>query len=127
MLKTLLRLILALFFILAGMNHFRMPAAYASMVPPWLPFPAALSVIAGIFEILGGIGILLPDLRREAGWGLVALLVAVFPANLHAALMGHIDGFSYSPAALWIRVPFQAVLIAWVVWVSIRRERGLGI
>jgi uncharacterized membrane protein len=124
MVKILLRWLLAAFFILAGMNHFRMPSMYAAMVPPWLPWPAGLSAIAGVAEILGGIGILLPDFRRWAGWGLVVLLVAVFPANLHVALIGHMEGFSISPAVLWLRLPFQAVLIAWVAWVAIARERS---
>jgi uncharacterized membrane protein len=127
MLKTLLRWILAIFFILAGLNHFRMPSVYVAMVPPWLPWPSGLSAIAGDCEILGGFGILIPAFRRAAGWGLIALLVAMFPANLHVALMGHMEGFSFSAAVLWIRLPFQAVLIAWVSWVAIARERSIGI
>lgn len=122
--KILLRWLIAVFFILAGVNHFRMPSVYAAMVPPWLPWPAGLSAIAGVAEILGGIGILLPEFRRWAGWGLVVLLVAVFPANLHAALVGHMEGLSVSPAVLWLRLPFQAVLIAWVAWVTLARERS---
>jgi len=126
-LKAFLRDILAVFFVLAGLNHFRVPSAYVAMVPAWLPWPANLSAIAGVCEILGGIGVLLPGLRRAAGWGLVALLVAVFPANLNVALMGHIEGSSHSPAMLWARLPLQAVLIAWVAWVAIARDRRLGI
>jgi uncharacterized membrane protein len=79
------RWILGVFFVLAGANHFRMPEVYLGMMPPWLPWPAGLSAVAGACEVLGGIGILLPRLRAAAGWGLVALLVAVFPANLNVA------------------------------------------
>lgn len=125
--KKLLRFILVLFFVLAGVNHFRVPSAYAAMVPAWLPWPVGLSVTAGIFEILGGVGIMLPEFRRPAGWGLVALLIAVFPANLHAAIMGHVEGFSYTPEILWMRLPLQAVLIAWVAWVALARERTVVI
>jgi uncharacterized membrane protein len=116
------RWILAAFFILAGMNHFRMTAVYVSMIPPWLPWPSGLNLIAGVCEILGGIGVLLPQVRCAAGWGLIALLVAVFPANLHVALLGHMPGTSFTPAVLWLRLPFQAVLIAWVAWVAIWDE-----
>ncbi len=127
MLKPVVRCILVVFFVLAGMNHFRVPAIYLAMMPPWLPWPAGLSTIAGIAEILGGIGIFLPQTRRVAGWGLVVLLVAVFPANVHVALMGHMEGFSFSAAVLWLRLPFQAVLIAGVSWSAIAREPSLVI
>jgi uncharacterized membrane protein len=124
MIRVAFRWVIAAFFIMAGMNHFRMPATYAGMIPPWLPWPAGLSLIAGACEILGGIGVLLPRVRSAAGWGLIALLIAVFPANLHVALMGHMPGFGFSPLTLWLRLPFQLVLIAWVAWVSIWDERA---
>jgi uncharacterized membrane protein len=96
------------------------------MMPPWLPWPAALIAVSGACEILGGIGILVPGTRRAAAWGLVALLAAVFPANLHVALMGRMPGFSFSPAALWLRLPFQPVLAAAVIWAAIPHGRGRG-
>jgi len=120
------RWILALFFIAAGANHFRMPATYLGMMPGWLPWPRALNAISGAAEILGGLGLLWPQFRRAAGWGLVALLVVVFPANAHVALMGHMPGFNFSPTVLWLRLPFQAVFIAWVWWVSLRRTEPAG-
>jgi uncharacterized membrane protein len=127
MTKAIFRWILALFFILAGLNHFRVPSLYLAMIPPWLPWPSGLNAIAGDCEILGGIGIMMRDFRRAAGWGLVALLVAVFPANLHVALAGHMEGFAFSPTVLWLRLPFQAVLIAWVAWVAIKKDKSIGI
>jgi uncharacterized membrane protein len=123
MTRTLFRWLLAAFFIAAGINHFRRPALYFAMIPPWLPWPALLNAISGACEVLGGIGVLLPFLRRAAGWGLIALLVAVFPANLHVALMGHMPGFSFSRETLWLRLPFQAVFIAWIAWVAIWEGR----
>jgi uncharacterized membrane protein len=122
MLKKLFRWILAVFFVLAGTNHFRMPATYINMIPPWLPWPTWLNNISGFCEILGGVGLLLPGLRIAAGWGLIALLVAVFPANVHVALQGHMTGTSFSPAVLWLRLPFQVVFIAGVVWVAFKRS-----
>lgn len=126
MTRVVFRWILAAFFIAAGTNHFRVPGAYIAMIPPWLPWPAGLNLIAGVCELMGGIGVLLPPMRLAAGWGLIALLVAVFPANLHVALIGRMPGFSFSQAILWLRLPFQAVLIAWVAWVAIADERGPG-
>ena len=122
--RIVFRWFLAAFFIAAGINHFRMPSVYIAMIPPWLPWPAGLNLIAGVCELLGGIGVLLPSVRIVAGWGLIALLIAVFPANLHVALMGHMPGFGFSQATLWLRLPFQAVLIAWVAWAAIAEGRG---
>jgi uncharacterized membrane protein len=117
-----LRWVLAVFFLGAGANHFRAPELYLGMMPPWLPWPAALNAIAGGAEMLGGLGLLVPPARRLAGWGLVALLLAVFPANLHVALAGAMPGTNFSPLTLWLRLPFQAVFVAWVWWVALARE-----
>jgi uncharacterized membrane protein len=118
-LRSSLRWVLAAFFVAAGSNHFREPAVYAGMMPAWLPWPSALIGISGACEILGGIGILVRRTRRAAGWGLVALLATVFPANLHVALIGHMPGFGFSRELLWLRLPAQGVFIAWVLWVAI--------
>jgi len=87
---------------------------YAAIVPPFIPNARALVLISGAFEILGGIGVLLPFSRVAAGWGLIALLVAVFPANIYMATEA--ERFrSVAPAwTLWARLPLQAVLILWV-------------
>jgi uncharacterized membrane protein len=119
MLKCILRWILAAFFVLAGLNHFRTPALYLGMMPPWLPWPSAANVLAGAAEVLGGVGLLPQRSRRSAGWGLIALLIAVFPANVHVALQGRMPGLNVSPAGLWLRLPFQAVFIAAVAWVAL--------
>jgi uncharacterized membrane protein len=117
--RKIFRFLLAAFFVVAGLNHFRMPATYLAMMPEWVPAPYAMNIISGGCEVLGGAGILIPRLRIAAGWGLIALMVAVFPANLHAALLGRMPGFSVSPTVLWLRLPFQAVFIAWIAWVAI--------
>jgi len=116
--KTLARWIIALFFVLAGLNHFRSPEVYLGMMPPGMPQPGLINVISGAAEALGGIGLLLPATRRAAAAGLVLLLVVVFPANVHVARMGHMPGFNFSPLVLWLRLPCQAVFIAWVAWVG---------
>jgi uncharacterized membrane protein len=124
MLRTISRWVLAIFFVVAGANQFRAPEMYRGMMPPWLPWPEAMNAISGAAEILGGVGLIAPWAwaRRWAGWGLLALLVAVFPANVHVALQGKMPGTDFSAAVLWWRLPFQAVFAAWVWWVALAKE-----
>ncbi len=76
---------LSVWFLINGVNHFVSTDAYVSTVPTYLAAPLALVYVSGIFEILGGLGVLHPGTRRLAGWGLIALLIAVFPANIEMA------------------------------------------
>jgi uncharacterized membrane protein len=122
--QTAARWVLALFMIVAGVNHFLAPEIYLGMMPAWLPFKAAANVISGAAEIAGGLGLLIPRFRRAAAWGLIALLIAVFPANIQVALQGTMPGLENAPPALlWLRLLFQPVFIAWVWWVGLKRER----
>ncbi len=115
--KAVLRWVLGLFMIAAGINHFLAPAPYVAMMPEALPWPLALVYLSGFFEALGGLGLLIPVTRRWAAWGLVALLVAIFPANLNMAINELPVGSLHPPAwALWARLPLQVVLIAWAWW-----------
>jgi uncharacterized membrane protein len=114
-LKLSLKLLLALFMVLAGINHFRDPEFYLKMMPPYLPWHAALNYLSGAFEIILGILLLVPRLSRLAAWGIIALLIAVFPANLHMALNPELFP-DVKPTALLIRLPFQAMFIAWAYW-----------
>jgi uncharacterized membrane protein len=110
------RTIVAIIFILAGANHFWHCPFYVRITPPVFPHRAALVYISGFAEIAGGIGLLIPMLRFAAGWGLIALLIAVFPANCYMAF--YPERFSKLPLAtiaFWLRLPLQFVLIA-VVW-----------
>ena len=103
--------------VLAGLNHFLVPATYVAMMPSMLPSPWALVYISGVAEILGGLGLILPRTRKLAGWGLVALYVAVFPANLNMAVHHLRLGTRELPSwALWLRLPLQGLLIAWAWW-----------
>ncbi len=119
--RSLLRWVLVAFFVLAGVNHFRTPAIYYGMMPAWITWPVAANVVSGLAEILGGIGLFFPATKRLAGCGLIALLVVVFPANVHVALLGRMPGTDFSPATLWLRLPFQAVFIALVWWAAVKR------
>lgn len=114
--KRIARYVFGAGFIVAGLNHFLMTAFYVSIVPPYLPWPLALVVISGLAEM--GLGAALLALGRWstlAAWGLIALLIAVFPANVHMAL--HPWLYPWAPVAtLWLRLPLQVVLIAWAYW-----------
>jgi uncharacterized membrane protein len=112
--------VIAAAFAAAGTLHFASPGFYLRIMPAYLPWHHALVLVSGAAEIAGGVGVLVPRLRRAAGIGLIALLVAVFPANLEMAL--HPGRFGISPVLLWLRLPLQAVLIAWVWWAAVKRS-----
>jgi len=117
--KPVFRGILAALMIFAGVMHFVDPETFVKIVPPYLPAALLLVYVSGVFEILGGAGLLIPRLRRAAGLGLIALYAAVFPANVYMAMNGISFGEGPTPAwALWLRLPLQIVLILWAWWVS---------
>nr|WP_242044678.1 hypothetical protein [Leptolyngbya sp. FACHB-1624] len=99
---------------------------YARIVPP--VFPAFPSVyVSGFFEILGGIGLLIPWLSVAAAWGLISLFIAVFPANIYLAVHDiQIDGIPHSQFLYWARLPLQAVLLAWAYWYTRDPEEQPG-
>ena len=106
---------LSALFVFAGTMHFVVPASYASIIPGWVPFPVEMVYLTGVAEIAGGIGLLMERFRRAAALGLIALLVAVFPANvqmLQDAMAGDASGLYQ--AALFLRLPLQPLLIVWV-------------
>jgi len=115
--KTALQWLLTVFMVAAGMNHFLSPEPYVAMMPGALPAPWALVYISGVAEIAGGLGLILPATRRAAAWGLIALFVAVLPANINMAVNELPLGTMHVPTwALWARLPLQLVLIAWAYW-----------
>ena len=111
-LKLFGRILFGLLFIAAGITHFVRPEFFLRIMPPYLPWHMALVLISGAAEILLGIAVMIPRLKRWAAWGLIALLIAVFPANLHMAMNPELFA-DISPAALYIRLPIQALLILW--------------
>ncbi|MDB6040742.1 MAG: DoxX [Verrucomicrobiales bacterium] len=100
-------------FVVAGTNHFANPEPYLAMMPGYLLWPHALVQISGIAEILGGVGFLFHGTRPAAAWGLIALLVAVFPANLNVALHGW-PGIDVPRWIFWARLPLQLLFLWWV-------------
>jgi uncharacterized membrane protein len=107
----------AVFYVGAGTLHFLRPEFYLKIVPPYIPWHLAMVQISGFFEIMGGLGLLIPRTRRAAAWGVVALLIAVFPANLYMATNPVEAGATtIAPVLRWGRLPLQLVLIWWVLW-----------
>ena len=101
----------------AGLNHFVSTELYVAIMPDYLPWHEALVWISGAAEIVLGIALLVPRTRTLAGWGIIALLIAVFPANLHMAL--HPERFGDVPSlALYARLPFQLVFIGLGWWAA---------
>ena len=109
------RIALSLLFMGMGILHFAWPAPFARIIPPFLPNPRLLVAVSGIFEFLGGLGVLIQPTRRFAGYGLIALLLAVWPANfLMAYLQWQANGWTLYTFVLLLRLPLQIPLILWV-------------
>ena len=104
-------------FLVTGTLHFIKPGPFLKIVPLPMPWPLGLVYASGFFELAGAMGLLIPRFQRAAAYGLVALLIAVLPANIYmAAAPVKFGGFLDHPLYHWIRIPFQGVLMAWVLW-----------
>src|SRR5262245_34043587 len=123
--KIVMKCLFGAIFILAGFNHFRNPDFYTRIMPPYLPWPLALHLIAGGFEFALGVMLLIPRFQKLAAWGLIALLLAVYPANIHMAV-NHDQFPEVTMTFHWIRLPLQFVAIAWAWWFTKAEEvKGL--
>ncbi len=117
--------ILAAFFTVAGANHFISPATYLPMMPDLLPWPLALIYLSGLAEMAGGISLLFPKFRLLAGWGLIALLIAVFPANIHMLVNDvPLAGHQVPRWILWARLPLQPIMMAWIYFAAIAQRKS---
>ncbi len=113
--RIIFRFLFGALFVLGGLNHFVNPAFYLRIMPPYLPWHSFLVYLSGFFEIALGLMVVIPKLTRIAAWGLIALLIAVFPANVHMAMNANLYP-DINPVILWLRLPLQAVLVAWAYW-----------
>jgi uncharacterized membrane protein len=116
--KRILLWVMALAYMFAGFNHLMNPDFYIAIMPPGLPDPEWLNVLSGLAEIVLGVYLLEPRTRVLAAWGIIALLIAVFPANLYVALenVGASGPGTGAGAANYVRLPFQALFIVWAWW-----------
>lgn len=112
--KAISKYLLAIFMIVAGTMHFVNPGFFLKIVPPYLPLHHELVLVSGVCEVLLGILLLIPKCSHRAAWGIVALLVAVFPANVY--LFQHQDILPAPPIVHLLRLPLQGVFILWAYW-----------
>jgi len=115
--------LLGVLFVLAGINHLVRPEFYVNIMPPYLPWHLELVYASGDCEVLLGVLVLIPRFTAAAAWGLIALLLAVFPANIHMALNPERYP-ELPPALLWGRLPLQGLLIAWAYWFTGKSNRS---
>jgi len=120
-LKRPLRYVMGVLYAVAGVLHFVVPELYVQIIPPIFPAALALVYLSGVAEIAVGVGVLIPDTQRYAAWATVALLVAIFPANVYMATSGVViggmpGGGDPSELVRWGRLPLQGVLILWALW-----------
>jgi uncharacterized membrane protein len=113
--KTLSRYVFAIFFVGGGFLHFAIPDFYLKIMPPYLPWHLTLVYVSGVAEILLGTMLMFSDVQRIAGWGLILLLIAVFPANIYVYQHQEL-ATDVSPLLQLLRLPAQGVLILWAFW-----------
>lgn len=108
---------------MAGVNHFVHPEFYLPLMPSFLPAPDFLHKFAGVLEAIGGLGLLFPRFQLKAAYLLIAVLMAIFPANIFVALQ---DGapMGISPFVAWARLPFQFLFILWAWWSTLPEKKS---
>jgi uncharacterized membrane protein len=123
--RRILRYVVSAGFFAIGVLHFARPSGFIKIVPDYLSHAKALVAISGFFEILGAIGLLLPSVRKPAALGLIALLVAVFPANIYMAFEpDKVHGYDIPVVYFYLRLLLQPLFIYWVWIVGVSREKG---
>jgi uncharacterized membrane protein len=118
--KTISRFLLALLMVGGGMMHFIKPDFYLKIMPPYLPFHQELVYLSGVCEIALGLLLVVPRSSRFAAWGIIALLIAVFPANIY--VYQHQEVLPAPPIVHLLRLPLQGVLILWAYWHTMRSD-----
>ena len=111
-------------FVFAGISHFIFPGTFIKLMPPFIPAPLLMVYVSGVFEMLGGIGLIVSKTKRFASYGLILLLLAVYPANIYVAWENiQLGGFMNDSAYQWFRVILQIPLIIWVWWTARENNR----
>ena len=108
-------IIMSIFYVSVGVNHFTIPEWFLQIVPPWLPYKLELVYISGFLEIILGVMLLIPATRFYAAWGIILLLIAIYPANIYLAQTNG-AAMNTTPLVAWGRLPFQFVFIALAYW-----------
>ncbi len=116
----------SLVFCFTGAGHFIKTESMAEMLPGWVPARISLVYLTGIIELLGAVLVLVPRFRRAIGWCLILMLLLFLPVNIYAAV-NHVEmgGHAWGPIYLWVRIPLQLFLVAWI-WRFVARDRDTG-
>ena len=116
--KNICLLIMIIAYVLAGANHFKSPGGYLKIIPPYLPYPQVLNILAGLFEITFGIMLTLPATRPLAAWGIILMLIAFMPAHIYMVQNApmKMGSLIVTPTLAWARLPLQLLLAAWAWW-----------
>jgi uncharacterized membrane protein len=109
---------MAVFYTFAGINHFTRPKMYLKIIPPFIPAPMIVVYVSGAAEVLLGLMLYFTSTAKLAAWGIIALLIAVFPANIYMYQKGG-DFFKMPQWVLIVRLPLQLLLIAWAYWYTV--------
>jgi uncharacterized membrane protein len=115
MLKAVTLYTMGALYVAAGFFHFLKPKAYLKIMPPYIPVPLLMVYLSGAAEVALGIALLIPALQSYAAWGIILLLITVFPANFYMYQKGG-AAFKMSDRALFWRMPLQLALIIWAYW-----------
>jgi uncharacterized membrane protein len=120
--KNILLVVMIIAYLLAGANHFKSPGGYIKIIPPYLPYPALLNILAGVFEIAFAVMLVLPVTRPLGAWGIVLMLIAFMPAHIYMIQNApmKMGGLTITPFIAWARIPFQFVFAAWAWWYTKR-------
>ncbi len=121
-LKQIFKWILSIIFVMAGIYHFINPSIYLRIMPPYLPAHLFLIYLSGFFQIVLGVLLVVPNFTRRAAWVLIALLIAVFPANIYMAMNTQLFP-EINPLLIWLRLPLQLLFLAWAFWFT--RQKNL--
>ncbi len=125
--KALFKWPLAALFIFSGIGHFARGDTYLRLMPPYLPYHSELVALSGVVEAALGLLLLVPRTQRIAAWGLMATLVAIFPANVHAAMTAGTPNEAMPGVSVllaWLRLPIQPLLILWAYWYTRHNKRS---
>jgi uncharacterized membrane protein len=123
--KSVLRYVMAAFYVWAGINHFVRPEFYLNLMPPYIPLHTELVYLSGIIEIVLGVLVAIPRTAAMAAWGIILMLLAFLPVHVHMLVNNHL--YPEAPTSvLWLRFPIQALFILWAYWYTTPRAPQVG-
>lgn len=116
--KNICLVVMIIAYIVAGINHFRNPGGYLKIIPPYLPYPQLLNILAGICEVVFGVMLCFPVTRPYAAWGIILMLIAFMPAHIYMITNApmKMGNLLVTRTLAWARIPFQVLFVLWAWW-----------